>query len=98
LVAVQNAVLASMGPVGYNIAKRLGFDDKRACLLGVAILLAPAAGYIALHEFHPEALTRPFLLLMLQARGTKALWRHHPRFVAGLACQASMARLPALCS
>src|ERR1043165_4416839 len=49
-VAVQNALLASMGPVGYSIARRLGFDNKRACLLGLALLLAPATGYIALHE------------------------------------------------
>jgi uncharacterized membrane protein len=92
-VAVQNAALASMGPVGYNIAKRLGFDNKRACLLGVAILLAPAAGYIALHEFHPEALTAPFLLLMLQARVTKSLRLHWLWFIAVLACKENMAPL-----
>jgi uncharacterized membrane protein len=92
-VAVQNAALASMGPVGYNIARRLGFDSKRACLLGVAILLAPAAGYIALHEFHPEALTAPFLLLMLQARLTKSLWQHWLWFLTVLACKENMAPL-----
>ena len=95
-VAVQNAVLASMGPVGYSIARRLGFDNKQACLLGVAILLAPAAGYIALHEFHPEALTAPFLLLMLQARMTKSLGRHWLWFVAVLACKENMAPLLAV--
>jgi uncharacterized membrane protein len=95
-VAVQNAALAGMGPVGYSIARRLGFDDKRACLLGVAILLAPAAGYIALHEFHPEALTAPFLLLMLQARVTKSLARHWLWFVAVLACKENMAPLLAV--
>jgi hypothetical protein len=55
-VAVQNAALATMPLVGYNIAKRLGLDGKRACLLSAALLLAPAAGYIAIHKFHPEAL------------------------------------------
>jgi uncharacterized membrane protein len=95
-VAVQNAALASMGPVGYEVARRLGFDNKRACLLGFAILLAPAAGYIALHEFHPEALTAPFLLLMLQARVTKSLWRHWLWFVAVLACKENMAPLLAV--
>ena len=95
-VAVQNAALASMGPVGYNIARRLGLDDKRACLLGVAILLTPAAGYIALHEFHPEALTAPFLLLMLQARVAKSLGRHWLWFVAVLACKENMAPLLAV--
>jgi uncharacterized membrane protein len=58
-VIVQNAALAAMPLVGYNIAKRLGLDGKRACLLSAALLLAPAAGYIAIHEFHPEALVRP---------------------------------------
>ncbi|PYK79009.1 MAG: hypothetical protein DME38_08680, partial [Verrucomicrobia bacterium] len=69
---------------------------KRACLLGVAILLAPAAGYIALHEFHPEALTAPFLLLMLQARVTKSLGRHWLWFAAVLACKENMAPLLAV--
>lgn len=95
-VVVQNAALASMAPVGYSIARRLGLDDKRACLLGVAILLAPAAGYIALHEFHPEALTAPFLLLMLRARVTKSLGRHWLWFVAVLACKENMAPLLAV--
>ena len=92
-VAVQNALLASMGPIGYSIARHLGFDNKQACLLGVAILLAPAAGFIALHEFHPEALTAPFLLLMLQARMTKSLRRHWLWFSAVLACKENMAPL-----
>lgn len=92
-VAVQNAALASMALVGYRIARRLGFDDKRGCLLGVAIVLAPAAGFIALHEFHPEALTAPFLLLMLQARMRKSLGRHWLWFAAVLACKENMAPL-----
>ena len=95
-VVAQNATLASMGPVSYSIARRLGFDDKRGCLLGIAILLAPAAGFIALHEFHPEALTAPFLLLMLQARMTKSLGRHWLWFVAVLACKENMAPLLAI--
>jgi uncharacterized membrane protein len=95
-VVVQNAVLASMGPIGYSIARGLGFDNKQACLLGVTILLAPAAGYIALHEFHPEALTAPFLLLMLQARVTRSLGRHWLWFVAVLACKENMAPLLAV--
>src|SRR5205085_2441734 len=61
-VVVQNAALASMGPVAFNIARRLGLDLTAALLLASALLLAPAAGYIALHEFHPEALTVPLVL------------------------------------
>jgi len=92
-VAVQNAALASMPMVGYNIARRLGLDGKRACLLSAALLLAPAAGYIAIHEFHPEALVAPFLLLMLQARLAKSIRRHWLWFVAVLACKENMAPL-----
>ncbi len=92
-VAVQNAALATMPLVGYNIARRLGLDGKRACLLSAALLLAPAAGYIAIHEFHPEALVAPFLLLMLQARAAKSIRRHWLWFVAGLACKENMAPL-----
>jgi uncharacterized membrane protein len=92
-VAVQNAALATMPLVGYNIAKRLGFDEKRACLLSAALLLAPAAGYIAIHEFHPEALVAPFLLLMLQARAATSINRHWLWFVAVLACKENMAPL-----
>jgi len=92
-VAVQNAVLATMPLVGYNIAKRLGLDGKRACLLSAALLLAPATGYIAIHEFHPEALVAPFLLLMLQAWVAKSLGRHWLWFVAVLACKENMAPL-----
>jgi uncharacterized membrane protein len=92
-VEVQNAALATMPLVGYNIAKRLGLDGKRACLLSAALLLAPAAGYIAIHEFHPEALVAPFLLLMLQAWVAKSLGRHWLWFVAVLACKENMAPL-----
>jgi uncharacterized membrane protein len=92
-VVVQNAALATMAPVGYNVAKRLGLDGKRACLLSAALLLAPAAGYIAIHEFHPEALVAPFLLLMLQAWVAKSIGRHWFWFVAVLACKENMAPL-----
>jgi uncharacterized membrane protein len=92
-VAVQNAALATMPLVGYDIAKRLGLDAKRACLLSSALLLAPAAGYIAIHEFHPEALVAPFILLMLQARVARSISRHWLWFVAVLACKENMAPL-----
>jgi uncharacterized membrane protein len=92
-VIVQNAALATMPLVGYNIAKRLGLDGKRACLLSGALLLAPAAGYIAIHEFHPEAPVAPFLLLMLQAWVAKSISRHWLRFVAVLAGKENMAPL-----
>lgn len=93
LVFVQNAALASMGPVAFSIGQRLGLDRKSAFLLAGAVLITPATGYIALHEFHPEALTAPFLLLMLQARLRGSLRAHWAWLIAVLACKENMALL-----
>lgn len=93
LVAVQNAALASMGPIAFQIALRLGLDRRSALFLGGAILLAPAAGFIALHEFHPEALAAPFLLLMLHARLRGSLRAYWGWMIALLACKENMALL-----
>jgi uncharacterized membrane protein len=93
LVVVQNAALATMGPVGFDIGKRLGFGAKESWFLAAALLLTPAAGYIALHEFHPEALSAPLLLLMFRARLLRSLTQHWFWFVAVLACKENMAPL-----
>jgi uncharacterized membrane protein len=92
-VLVQNAALASMGPVAFRIGKRLGLDRKTALLLAVAVLITPATGYVALHEFHPEAFTAPFLLLMLHARLRGSLRAHWAWLIAVLACKENMALL-----
>jgi uncharacterized membrane protein len=92
-VLVQNAALASMGPVAFSIGRLLGLDRKTALLLGGAVLITPAAGYIALHEFHPEAFTAPFLLLMFQARLRCSLRSHWGWLIAVLACKENMALL-----
>ncbi len=92
-VFVQNAALASMGPVAFSIGQRLGFDRKTGFLLAGAVLVTPATGYIALHEFHPEALTAPFLLLMLHARLRRSLRAHWGWLLAVLACKENMAPL-----
>lgn len=95
LVAVQNLALAAMGPVAFDIAKRLGLNSKAALLLSAAVLITPATGYVALHEFHPEALTAPFLLLMLRARVRQSLRAHWGWLIALLACKENMALLVA---
>jgi uncharacterized membrane protein len=92
-VLVQNAALAWMGPVAFDIGERLGLDRKSALLLAGAVLLTPAAGFIALHEFHPEALAAPFLLLMLQARLRGSLSWFWLWLIAVLACKENMALL-----
>src|SRR5207253_3451117 len=68
-------------------------DVKQACLLSSALLLTPAAGYAALHEFHPETLTAPLLLLLYHARLSNSLFRHWLWFIAVLACKENMAPL-----
>ncbi len=92
-VVVQNAALATMGPVGFAIAKQLGFGPKESCLLAAALLITPATGYIALHEFHPEALCAPLLLFMFRARLLGSLTQHWLWFIAVLACKENMAPL-----
>lgn len=92
-VVVQNAALAAMGPLAYNIARRMGFNRTPGLVLAAALLVAPASGYIALHEFHPEALAAPLLLLMLQARMVNSLARYWLWFAAVLACKENLALL-----
>ena len=92
-VLVQNAALASMGPVAFSIARQLGLDRKTALLLAGAMLITPATGFVALHEFHPEAFTAPFLLLMLRARLRGSLRAHWGWLIAVLACKENMALL-----
>lgn len=93
LVVVQNAALAAMGPIGYGIVRLLGFDGRNALFLAAALLITPATGYIALHEFHPEALSAPLLLLMFHARLTRSLVQHWVWFIGVLACKENMAPL-----
>ena len=90
-VWVQNAAIASMGPVAFSIGKRLGLNQTTALLLGVAVLITPATGYIALHEFHPEALTAPFLLLMLRAHLRRSLSAYWIWLMAAIACKENIA-------
>src|SRR5436190_3736791 len=92
-VVIQNAALASMGPVAFSIGRLLGLDRKAALLLAGAMLITPATGYVALHEFHPEAFTAPFLLLLFQARLRGSLRAHWGWLLAILACKENMALL-----
>jgi uncharacterized membrane protein len=92
-VCLQNVMLATMGPVAFRIACRLGFDRRSALFLAAAILITPATGYIALHEFHPEALSAPFLLLMIEARLAGSVRSHWVWLIAVLACKENMALL-----
>jgi uncharacterized membrane protein len=93
LVVAQNLALATMAPVGYRIARRLGLAPRPAFLLGLAAVLAPATGFVALHEFHPEALSAPLLLLLFEARLRRSLGGFWLWFVLVLACKENLALL-----
>ena len=56
-------------------------------------MITPAAGYIALHEFHPEAFAALFILLIFQARLSGSILAHWVWLVALLACKENMALL-----
>ena len=92
-VAVQILALASMGPVAYRIARRLGLPPDTAALMALTVLLMPATGFVTLHEFHPEALTAPFLLLAIDAYQRQSLPRFWLWFLATLACKENMTLL-----
>jgi uncharacterized membrane protein len=92
-VAVQNATLALMAPIAFRIARRLGLEPFAALAAATSLLVAPAACYVALHEFHPEAFSAPLLLLMFEARLAKAVRRYWICFLAILACKENMALL-----
>src|SRR6185436_8433399 len=93
LVIFQTLLLATMPFIGWRIARHLEFGPKASVWLGLATLLAPATGFVALHEFHPEALTAPLILLMFEARTRRRLGTYWVSFVLVLACKESMGLL-----
>jgi uncharacterized membrane protein len=93
LVVAQNATLAAMAPLAFCLGRRLRLGAAASFLLAVALLLAPATGYIALHEFHPEAFAAPCLLIMIWARLRNSLRVHWLGIVTLLGCKENMALL-----
>jgi uncharacterized membrane protein len=96
LVLVQALALATMPFTGARILRRLmGEAELRwsTCAFALTALLAPAAGYMAIHEFHPEALCAPILLLLIEARLAGRLGRFWLWFVLGVACKENIALL-----
>jgi uncharacterized membrane protein len=90
LPVIQIAALASMAPVGWRICLRLGLGRTASALMASALLITPATGFVALHEFHPEAFAAPFILLMIEARLRDSLRWHWVWFLATLACKENM--------
>jgi uncharacterized membrane protein len=94
-VVVQNLALAAMAPLAFRCAGRLGLSRLNSLLLAIALLITPATGYVALHEFHPEALAPLCLLLMVDARLRGSLRIYWVAVIALLACKENMALLVA---
>jgi uncharacterized membrane protein len=93
LVFSQNAALATMGPLAFCIGRQLRLSPGTSFFLALALLLTPATGYIALHEFHPEALAAPSLLIMIWGRLGNSRRVHWLGIVTLLACKENMALL-----
>jgi uncharacterized membrane protein len=90
-VVVQAVLVATMPLTGYRIARRMEFSRRGATWLGLATLLAPATGFMVLHEFHPETLAAPLLLLMLEARQAKRVGLFWLWFLLSMACKENVA-------
>ncbi|MFL6590213.1 MAG: DUF2079 domain-containing protein [Chthoniobacterales bacterium] len=93
LVVLQNAALGAMAPLGFAIGRRLRLSPVGAACLAAAVLLTPATGYVALHEFHPEAFTAPLVLVVVYARLRDSLSLHWLGVVGLLSCKENMALL-----
>jgi uncharacterized membrane protein len=93
LVILQTLLVATMPFTGWRIARHLEFGPQAALWLGLATLLAPATGFVALHEFHPEALAAPLLLLMFEGRMKRRPGIFWLSFILVLACKESMGLL-----
>lgn len=91
LVGIQAALLATLPFTAYRIASAMEFSARASVGLALATLLAPAAGFGALHEFHPETLSAPFLLLMLEARLKRQGGLHFLWFLLALMCKENVA-------
>ena len=92
-VVVQTLAIASMAPTAYDIGRRLGLHPRPALWLALAALAAPATGFFALHEFHPEAFSAPVLLLLFHARIAESRGRFWLWAAVLLGCKENMALL-----
>jgi uncharacterized membrane protein len=92
-VVVQALLVATMPFTGFRIARQMKYGVRGALGLALATLVVPAAGYMVLHEFHPETLAAPFLLLMLEARLNERARAFWVWFVLATACKENVALL-----
>src|SRR5580698_7011056 len=93
LVAVQTLAFGTMPFTAWRIGQRMGLERRAALLLALATLLTPASLSVAIHEFHPEALAAPLLLLLIEARLAERRGWHWLWFLAVLSIKENMAPL-----
>lgn len=93
LVLMQALAIATAPFTAWRIARHLQLQPGAAWPLAMATLLTPATGFIALHEFHPEAFALPLLLLLAEARLSGHLRRMWLWWVLLLACKENLALL-----
>jgi hypothetical protein len=79
-VVVQNAALATMGPVGFDIAKRLG-SGCRNRVFNMPLLVIPPPD-MSPCTVPPRSAGAPLLLLMFRARLLRSLTQHWVWFIA----------------
>ena len=90
-VVIQTLLVATMPFTAYRIARRMEFERRGALWLALSTLIAPAVGFMALHEFHPETLAAPLILLMLEARFAKRAVSFWLYFLLSAACKENVA-------
>lgn len=92
-VIAQTLALASMPFTAWRIATRLGLERGAAQCLALATVLTPATLLVGMHEFHPEALAAPLLLLLIEAKLAERRGRYWVWFLAVLSVKENMALL-----
>ncbi len=92
-VIAQTLAFATMPFTAYRIGQRLQLEPTAALLMALATLVTPAAFSIGIHEFHPEALAAPLLLLLIEARLAERYGRYWLWFVVVLSVKENMALL-----
>jgi uncharacterized membrane protein len=92
-VAAQVLALATMPFTAWRIARKLEIAPWASAALASVTLLAPATGFVAVHEFHPESFAAPLLLLLYEARLAERLGRSWLWFLAAVGCKENVALL-----
>lgn len=90
-VVAQTLALATLPFTAWRICQHLNLPKNSALWLSLATLLTPACGFVALHEFHPEAFAAPLLLLLIEARLSENRKLYWLWFLAVLACKENLA-------